>query len=170
MSAYIKAKDAISGKEGILIANIAGYNHIVAECKSINAKMTKNKAEFRSLGHRAKQYKATGWEGSGTMTVHYVTSYWSILMTSYATLGIDAYFTLILTNEDPESDTGKQTVVLTDCNIDDIDIAKLDVDADILDQEINFTYSQALITDMFKPAVQLNEKDVEEYFNKLNEN
>ena len=53
---YMKAEDAISGKEGTLYAIIDGSVIAVAECKSINAKITKNKTEFKSLGHRGTQH------------------------------------------------------------------------------------------------------------------
>lgn len=150
--AYMKASDAISGKEGSLYATIDGKVIQVAECKSINAKITKNKSEFKALGYRGTQHKATGWNGSGTLTVHYASSRWSKMMIDYAKNGIDTYFKLQIINDDPTSTSriGKQTVTLMDVNFDEAEIAKLDTDAEFLDQTMNFTFSDVEMPDEFK--------------------
>lgn len=148
--AYMKASDAISGKEGSLYATIDGKVIQVAECKSINAKITKNKSEFKALGYRGTQHKATGWSGSGTLTIHYASSRWSKMMIDYAKNGIDTYFKLQIINDDPASTIGKQTVTLMDVNFDEAEIAKLDTDAEFLDQTMNFTFSDVEMPDEFK--------------------
>lgn len=146
---YMKAEDAISGKEGTLYATINGNVTPVAECKSISAKITKNKSEFKALGHRGTQHKATGWTGTGTFAIHYASSRWSKMMIDYAKNGIDCYFKLQLTNEDPTSKIGRQTVTLIDCNLDEAEIAKLDTDAEFLDQSMNFTFSEVEMPEEF---------------------
>lgn len=148
--AYMKASDAISGKEGSLYATIDGKVIQVAECKSINAKITKNKTEFKALGYRGTQHKATGWSGSGTLTVHYASSRWAKMMIDYAKKGIDTYFKLQIINEDPTSSIGKQTVTLIDVNFDEAEIAKIDTDAEFLDETMNFTFSDVEMPDEFK--------------------
>jgi hypothetical protein len=146
----MKASDAISGKEGSLYATIDGKVIQVAECKSINAKITKNKTEFKALGYRGTQHKATGWSGSGTLTIHYASSRWAKMMIDYAKKGIDTYFKLQIINEDPTSSIGKQTVTLIDVNFDEAEIAKIDTDAEFLDETMNFTFSDVEMPDEFK--------------------
>ena len=148
--AYMKASDAISGKEGSLYATIDGKVIPVAECKSINAKITKNKTEFKALGYRGTQHKATGWSGSGTLTIHYASSRWAKMMIDYAKKGIDTYFKLQIINEDPTSSIGKQTVTLIDVNFDEAEIAKIDTDAEFLDETMNFTFSDVEMPDEFE--------------------
>ena len=148
--AYMKASDAISGKEGSLYATIDGKVIQVAECKSINAKITKNKTEFKALGYRGTQHKATGWSGSGTLTIHYASSRWAKMMIDYEKKGIDTYFKLQIINEDPTSSIGKQTVTLIDVNFDEAEIAKIDTDAEFLDETMNFTFSDVEMPDEFK--------------------
>ena len=148
--AYMKASDAISGKEGTLHATIDGKVIPVAECKSITAKITKNKTEFKALGYRGTQHKATGWSGSGTLTIHYASSRWAKMMIDYAKKGIDTYFKLQIINEDPTSSIGKQTVTLIDVNFDEAEIAKIDTDAEFLDETMNFTFSDVEMPDEFE--------------------
>ena len=153
MGVYMKARDGISGKEGIVTANINGTVKVVAECKSINAKITKNKQEFHALGYRGTQYKAKGWTGTGTLVIHYASSDWIRQMIAYANTGIDTYFNLTITNMDPTSAIGSQTVMLMDCNLDESEIVKLDVEADFLDQSMNFTFSGVILMESFSPLI-----------------
>lgn len=147
---FMKAKDAISGKEGALFATIDNESIPVAECKNISAKITKNKTEFKALGYRGTQHKATGWTGTGTLVIHYATSRFAKMMIDYAKNGIDQYFTLQIINDDPTSGIGRQTVNLYNVNLDESEIAKLDTDADFLDQSMNFTFSDVDMPDEFK--------------------
>lgn len=149
---FMKANDTISGKEGELYATIDGKVRMVAECKSINAKITKNKTEFKSLGQRGTQHKAIGWSGTGTLVIHYATSFWAKMMIQYAKTGEDIYFNLQIINSDPSNKAkiGSQKITLSDVNMDEAEIAKLDVDADFLDQSMNFSFSGVDITEEFK--------------------
>ena len=146
---FMKAEDAISGKEGALYATIDNKVVQIAECKNINAKITKNKTEFKALGYRGTQHKATGWSGTGTLVIHYASSRFAKMMIDYAKSGIDQYFTLQIVNKDPTSKIGKQTVNLKDVNLDESEIAKLDTEAEFLDQSMNFTFSDVDIPDEF---------------------
>ena len=138
---YMKAKDAISGKEGTLYATIDGEVVAVAECKSFSAKINKNKVDFKALGYRGTQHKATGWDGSGSMEIYYASSRWAKMMVDYTKTGKDIYFKLQASNEDPTSDIGRQTITLMDVNLDDTEISKLDTESQFLTAQVNFTFS-----------------------------
>lgn len=138
---YMKARDAISGKEGTLYATIDGEVVSIAECKNFTAKITKNKVEFKALGYRGTQHKATGWSGTGTMEIYYASSRWAKMMVDYTKSGKDLYFTLQATNEDPTSEIGRQTLTLLDVNLDDAEISKLDTESQFLTSSMNFTFS-----------------------------
>lgn len=148
--AFLLATDAISGKEGVVIATINGTVRELIELKSISAKIDKSKKEFKALGYRGTQQKATGWSGTGTATYYYVTSEWAKMIIEYAKTGKDLYFDIVVTNEDPGSEIGIQRVKLGQCNIDGVDISKIDVDADWLDGSFNFTFSEIDLLDEFK--------------------
>jgi hypothetical protein len=81
------------------------------------------------------------------------------MMIDYAQNGIDAYFILQVINEDPTSSLGKQTVILTDVNLDEAEVAKLDTEADFLDQSMNFTFSGVDMPDEFKELNSKNSKN-----------
>ena len=135
------ARDAISGKEGKVTAEFDGRQVTLLEVKNITATVTKEKSTFKALGHRGTQHKATGWSGAGTMTIYYATSQWAKIMRNYINTGEDIYFPLTIENADAGSKLGTQEVTLYDCNIDSLDLAKLDVDATFLDITVAFTFS-----------------------------
>lgn len=145
----LQAADAVNGREGVATANIDGEIVELFELANITATVEKEKTEFKAMGRRNTQNKATGWNGTGSMTVRYVSSKFPKLIEKYAKYGIDTYFTITVTNEDPGSKTGRQVVQLLGCNIDGIDIAKLDIDEEILEQDIDFTFDDFNVIEEF---------------------
>ena len=71
------------------------------------------------------------------------------LMLSYMKSGKDAYFDIVVVNEDENTGAGRQTVVLKNCNLDSLSLARLNVDADSLDEEVSFTFDGAELLDSF---------------------
>lgn len=146
---FLRAGDTISGQEGKATTKIDGSITDMFYLKNLEANFEKTKAEIKTLGKRGVQHKAAGWAGSGSMTIYYVTSIFRKLALQYAKTGKDTYFDITVTNEDPTSTVGKQTVVLYNCNIDSAVLTKLDVDADALDEDVDFTFDDFDILDEF---------------------
>src|SRR5690606_10022421 len=102
------------------------------------------------LGKTNVGQKATGWTGTGTLNIYYVTSLFRRLMQEYVKTGRDFYFDLQVTNEDPTSSVGRQTVVLKNCNLDSIIAAQFDATADdALNEDLEFTFDDYEILDQF---------------------
>ena len=141
MNRIIQAEDCVNGREGVATAVIDNEVVELMELSNINITVDKNKTEFKAMGTRNTQNKTTGWTGKGSATVRYVSSRWAKMINNYVKTGKDTYFTIVVTNEDPGSATGRQTIQNLGCNLDSLDIAKLDVDADILEQDIDFTFN-----------------------------
>lgn len=152
--AFLRAGDTISGQEGRAYATINGQVEEMFYIKSLEATIEKQKTEVRTLGKRGTQHKATGWTGSGTMTIYYVTTLFRQLMLDYIKNGRDVYFDVTIVNEDPTSSIGRQTVVLRGVNLDSVVAAKLDTEAEVLDEDVDFTFDDVDILDSFgKPIL-----------------
>lgn len=145
----MKSKDAISGSMAELFVTINGNRYNFAQAISFEANFEKNKTEVPVLGKTGKGNKATGWSGSGSMTLHYNTSILRQLAYQYKETGQDVYFDMQCTNEDPTSSVGRQTVVFKDCNIDSMILAKFDADADYLDEDVDFTFEDFEMPEQF---------------------
>lgn len=147
---FLQAKDTLSGQEGRAYATINGRVEEMFYVKSLEAKVEKEKTELKTLGRRGTQHKATGWSGSGSMTIYYMTSMFRRMMLDYMNHGKDTYFDIQIINEDPTSSVGKQTIVLQGVNLDSMVIAALDTDAEALEEDIDFTFEGVIMQDQFK--------------------
>lgn len=149
MQPFLHAKDTISGQEARAYSTINNRVEDMFYAKKVEAKAKKTKKSIKTLGKRGNQNKATGWEGTGTMTIYYVTSAYRKMMLEYIKTGKDTYFDLQIVNEDPTSSIGKQTIVLRGVNLDEVTMAAIDVDSEVLEEEISFTYEDVDILDEF---------------------
>ena len=147
--AYLRAKDTVNGALGTCYARINGERHELMQVKQVSATVKKTKTEIPILGLTGKQHKSGGWEGSGKMTIYYVSSLFRKVMLEYMKNGVDTYFELMITNEDPTGETGIQTVLLKDVNLDEMVMAKLDVDQFALEEEMHFTFGDVDLLDTF---------------------
>lgn len=146
---FLRAGDTISGQAGKASANIDGNVQDLFFVKTLEATFEKTKAEVKTLGKRGVQNKGVGWAGTGSMTIYYITTLFRTMALKYAKSGIDTYFNITIVNDDPGSSVGKQTVVLYNCNIDSVILAKLDTESDVLDESIDFTFDDFDILDSF---------------------
>jgi hypothetical protein len=146
---FLRAGDTISGQEGKATSVIDGNVQDMFYVKTLEATFEKTKAEVKTLGKRGIQHKGTGWSGAGSMTIYYVTSIFREMALKYAKTGKDTYFNITIVNDDSTSTIGKQTMVLYNCNIDSTILAKLDTEADVLEEDIDFTFDDFDILDSF---------------------
>lgn len=142
---YLKAGDVISGQEAtatMLVHNADGTTTVenMFWAKSLEATAEIKKTEVYTLGKRGAQNKPNGWSGSGNMTIYYVTSLFRRMMLSYIKTGVPVYFDLTVTNNDPGSSISSQTTVLKNCCLDSVIIAKFDVESEVLDESVDFTF------------------------------
>ncbi len=151
--ATLKAWDAINGAAGRCVATIGNDIEDMIYVKNIRAKVEKKKTEIKVLGQTGAKHKANGWKGTGTMTMYYATSLFRKMIDTYIRDGVDTYFELLIENKDPSSDIGRQTIILKQVNIDNIDIAKLDINSTELDEEIDFTFNDVEIRNEFDQVV-----------------
>ena len=151
---FFMAKDTISGQEARAYTTIDGNVEAMFYAKNLKAEVEKNKTDIKTLGKRGTQQKAVGWNGTGSMTIYFATTMFRKMMLDYIKNGKDVYFDITVTNEDPTSSIGKQTTVLKNVNLNKVTVAQFDVDADALDEDIDFTFDDMDILDEFgKPVL-----------------
>ena len=151
---YFKAGDTISGQEAVAkmtVKNPDGSSTIedLFYAKTLEATCDINKTPVKTLGKRGEQHKPNGWTGNGSMTIYYATSLFRKMALQYIKTGIPVYFDLLVTNNDPGSSIGEQTTVLKNCSLDSVILAKFDVDSEVMDESVDFTYDDADLLDEF---------------------
>ncbi len=145
----MNAKDSISASLAQCYVTISGNRYNFMQAINFEAKFEKLKTEVPILGKTGSGNKSTGWKGSGSATFHYNTSIFRKLMVEYKDSGEDIYFEMQVTNEDPTSSAGRQTMVFIDCNIDGGVLAKFDANGEYLDEEMEFTFEDFKMPESF---------------------
>lgn len=142
-------KDSVFAALAECFVTIDDVRYNFMQAINLEAHFEKNKTEVPILGKTGKGNKATGWKGTGSATFHYNTSIFRQMMERYKNTGVDVYFDIQITNEDPTSAAGRQTVILKDCNIDSALLAKFDADAEYLDEDMDFTFEDFEMPEVF---------------------
>lgn len=146
----IKGRDTVFAGLAECFVTIEGRRYNFMQAINLEAKFEKNKIKVPILGKTGKGNKASGWSGTGSATFHYNTSIFRELMVRYKDTGEDVYFEIQISNEDPTSAVGRQTMILMDCNTDGGILAKFDADGDYLDEDMDFTFEDFKMPETFR--------------------
>lgn len=145
----MSARDTVSASLAECFITIDGTRYNFMQMINFESKFEKTKSEVPILGKTGKGNKATGWKGTFSGTAHYNQSVIRAMMLKYKETGEDTYFDIQVTNEDPTSSVGRQTIIHKDCNIDGGVLAKFDADAEYLDEEIDGTFDDFEMPEKF---------------------
>ena len=145
----MNAKDTVSASLAECFITIENRRYNFMQAINLEASIEKTKSEVPILGKTGKGNKGAGWTGSGSATFHYNQSIFRELLERYKNTGEDIYFDIQVTNEDPTSSVGRQTVILKDCNVDGGILAKFDADGEYLDEDMDFTFDDFELPEKF---------------------
>lgn len=148
-NATMNAKDTLSASLAECFVTIDGNRYNFMQAIKVEAKFERTKTEVPILGKTGKGNKSTGWKGTGSATFHFNTSVFRQMMQKYKDTGEDVYFEMQISNEDPTSQAGRQTIVLLGCNIDGGVLAKFDADGETLDEDMDFTFEDFKMPETF---------------------
>lgn len=143
--AFKSSKDAISAREAKLFLDGVEIGY----AKTFEATIEKEKIELKTLGSRWTGHKTIGLSGSGTVNMLRVTSQFAQQIKDFETNGKDIYFTMQGVNNDPASKAGEQRITVFECNIDSSILANFDVDGEVLELEVPFTFEGFSIDSKF---------------------
>lgn len=145
----MNAKDSLSAKLAECFVTINGNRYNFMQAINFEATFERTKTEIPILGKTGTGNKSTGWKGTGSATFHYNNSIFRQVMQHYKDTGEDTYFEIQVSNEDPTSAAGRQTVVFLGCNIDSATLAKFDADGEYLDEDMDFTFEDFKMPETF---------------------
>lgn len=147
--AFLLEKDALNGKQGKAIATINGQNQELFGAKKVQTDAEFQESDFKVIGTTQVQTKTTGVKMTGTMTIYYGTPLFIKMVQDYKKTGKMTFFNLQVENNDPSTSVGKQTVVYYNCKLSKIPLSILDADADFLEEEVGFSYTDVEVLDWF---------------------
>lgn len=148
--AFLLERDALNGKSGSAFMTINGQNIEMFNLKKFQSDAEFQESDFKVVGTTLVQKKTTGVTLTGSMTIYYGTPHFLRLLQEYLKTGKLPYFTIQLTNDDPSTSVGSQTVVLYNVKLQKLPVAMLDADADWLEEEVSFSFTNIEVLDWFK--------------------
>ena len=153
--AYLLERDTLNGKEGRAYCTINGQQIEMFSLKKIQVDCSLEEADMKVVGTRLVQKKTTGMTFSGSMDMYYGTPEFRQMAYNYRRTGVIPYFTIQITNDDPATSVGRQTIILYNVKIQSIPIAMLDAETDILTETVAFSFTNFEILEAFNAPAQL---------------
>ena len=145
----MKARDTVAAKLAECFITIDGRRYNFMRVIGVGGKVEKTRSTVPRLGAIMAGHKSCGMEGTFSGTAHYNQSVLRQALLDYKNTGHDIYFEMQITNDDPTSDAGRQTIVFYDCNTDGGVLAKFDADGEYLDEEIEGTFEDFSMPESF---------------------
>ena len=90
------------------------------------------------------------WPGSGKLVFHYNDSVLRRIMLESKESGKEISFDMQVTNDDPYSQVGRQTILLKGCRIETGVLARFDAEEAVLLDEMEFTFQDFEILEQFQ--------------------
>jgi hypothetical protein len=140
MAQTMLAKNAPSAKMAECFITIDGNRYNFMSAINVEVNFEKNKTEIPILGRMNRGHKGVGSSITGSGEFHKNTSIWNEIAYKFQETGEDLYFDMQITNEDPTTEIGRQTIILYGCNFDSVTLAAFDADSDdVLTESLDFT-------------------------------
>ncbi|MDR0905760.1 MAG: phage tail tube protein [Oscillospiraceae bacterium] len=152
---FLLERDAVNGKEGKGFLTIDGLIHEMFNIKKFNTNASFEESDFKVVGTRLVQKKTTGVKLDGTMTIYYGTPYFLDLLVQYLKTGRLPYFSLQITNNDPSTTVGTQTVAFYNVKLQKLPITQLDADTDALTMDVGFSFTSFEVLSRFNDPAEL---------------
>lgn len=140
MATIMNAKDAVYGSLAECFITIDGNRYNFMSLTEFESKWEVNITEVPILGKVGMGHKSAGGKGTWSGTAHYNQSIFRKIADNYQKTGVMPYFEIQVTNEDPTSTIGRQTIVHHDCLCDTFILAKLQAGEELLDEELSGTF------------------------------
>nr|DAY51574.1 MAG TPA: tail tube protein [Caudoviricetes sp.] len=149
---YMTPEKTISGSQGTVYVTYSDTNQRFCFARLINveAKVKLNKTAIAILGKTGKAHKIGSWEGSGTAEMYYCDSAMRKKVAEYNGTGKMFTFDMEITNNDEASTMSAQTTILKGCLLDEIILAKIDAETEVLKESISFTFDDFSIENTFE--------------------
>lgn len=145
----MKARDTIAAKLAECYITIGTRRYNFMQMIDMEVTIDKTKSSVPRLGAIMVGHKSCGMEGKFSGKAHYNQSVMRELLLEYKNTGADTYFEMQITNDDPTSNAGRQTLIFYDCNTDGGTLAKFDADGEYLDEDIEGTFEDFSMPESF---------------------
>lgn len=136
----MNANDSVYGSLAEVYVTMDGNRYNMMQLYDFESKISINIVDVPILGRVQMGKKPAGFEGTWSGTAHYNQSVFRRWMLHYTKTGELIPFDIQVTNEDPSSKAGRQTITHTGCLVDELTLAKYAAGDELLDEDISGTF------------------------------
>lgn len=147
----MRARDAVRGADAECYITISGNRYNLMTLKNFESTIEFENGEVKRLGASMVGHKEGLGSGSWSATGYYGTPMLRQALYEYKRTGYFPNIEIQVVNEDKTSATGRQSVILKECLIDEAILATFDADAEHLEEDISGTFDDYEIPEMFTP-------------------
>ncbi|MCI8484705.1 MAG: phage tail tube protein [Lachnospiraceae bacterium] len=149
-NAIMNASDAIYGGLAECYITIGKRRYNFMSMINFESKWEVNITDVPILGKVGMGHKAAGGKGTWSGTAHYNQSHLREIADEYQKTGKMPYFEIQVSNEDPTSQAGRQTIIHRGCLCDSFILAKFEAGEEIMDEELSGTFESWDMPEKFK--------------------
>lgn len=136
----MKSDDAVYGSMAQCYITIEGRRYNFMSMTKFESKWDVTIKEVPILGKVGMGHKAAGGKGTWKGTAHYNQSHFRKMADVYQKTGSLPGFEIQVSNEDPTSAAGRQTVTHRGCLCESFTLAKFEAGENLLDEELSGTF------------------------------
>ena len=149
-NAIMNANDAVYGGLAECFVNINGRRYNFMSITEFSSLWEVTIKDVPILGKVGAGHKASGAKGTWSGTAHYNQSFFREVADEYQKTGVMPYFEIQVSNEDPTSTVGRQTIIHRGCLCDKFTLAKFKAGEEVLDEELSGTFESWDMPERFK--------------------
>ena len=146
----MNAGDAVYGGLAECYLTIGTRRYNFMSITEFESKWDVNIKDVPVLGKVGMGHKPAGGKGTWKGKAHYNQSYMRIIADEYQETGTMPYFEMQVSNEDPTSTVGRQTIVHRGCLCDSFILAKFKAGEEILEEDLSGTFESWDMPEKFK--------------------
>lgn len=140
--AYLLAKDTVNGAEGSIVVTRNGRNYVIAGMRNIRPVGNIQSVQMRVVGTRKIQDKSNGVELTGAGNIYYGFDMFRDMVLNYINTGVLEEFDIQITNNDPATSIGSQTIAYYGCHLTgEIPLSILNSEETMMNYDFNFAYT-----------------------------
>lgn len=154
--AYLLARDTVNGASGKIFMTVDGRQIEVACMRNITTNAEIQSSDMRVIGTKKIQDKQNGAKLTGTGNIYYGTNIFTDMVLAYINHGITQEFDIQITNDDPATSIGSQTMVYYGCHLTGtIPLSILNDEEAMLNYDFNFAWTRVARLTAFNDPAQL---------------
>lgn len=136
----MQSEDAVYGSLAECYITINGRRLNFMSMTDFEGKINVETVTVKILGKVGTGNKAAGLSGTWTATAHYNQSYFREVVLDYQNTGVMPYFEIQVTNEDPSTSIGRQTIIYYGCLCKEFILSKFKAGTELLEEDLSGTF------------------------------